>query len=170
MEFQFLTQQMQVLNFLSKSSANICVSDHWMFGNWGLDVSRIISSAKENMKIPSYSQRSWAHSATTMVSFPRRDSFASHIIPYNREHATVGLNASTPWRFYYCVQNHFIFLRIATGRGVPYDHEQARGWPWNHFLFSERVNPASSQANLTSKCICLKLQNVFVLNYKMYLF
>ena len=69
-----------------------------------------------------------AYSATTIVSFPQTDSFASHIIPYNREHATVGLNAPPQGLTAVCkvILLFCEFTNLCRRRGVPYDHEQAR--------------------------------------------
>ena len=76
-------------------------------------------------------------SPMTVVSFPRTDSFTSHIVPYNHEH--VGLNAPPAARriiFFFCE-----FTNLLTGHMTV----SRQAWPWNRFLFWEGVDPASSQ-------------------------
>ena len=115
---------------------NNCVPDHLMWplsGNWPLE-SRVLMS-QESFPLQRihecpvlFATIMGAYSATTMVSFPRTDSFASHIIPYNREHATVGLNAPPQGLTAVCkvILLFCEFTNLCRRRGVPYDHEQAR--------------------------------------------
>ena len=102
-----------------------------------LDVSRLISPLKEHTSCVITDDHGYM-----VVSFPRTDSFTSHIVPYNHEH--VGLNAPL-WRVECCAQNRFLFLWIHKSLLTGHMTVSRQAWPWNRFLFWEGVDPASSQ-------------------------